>query len=318
MTENQEEKELELLEEESIFDSEPFVNVLYSLAIIFVGIMIVPVLSNKPSFVAVAIQLQKPILIIGLICFVYNLYCYLSESGYLSPSLPTNDQAQDNALFDSVNRDPVDESISANSADAPNVNNSQHRLQPKITISQKLNAQILQEMDWLRFEMLCSAYFSQIGIKNGLTGLGADDGIDIKIYDEHTSDLVGIVQCKCHSNPISVKLVREFYGVMSSLSIPKGYFITSSSFHQGALKFARGLNIELIDGRDLLHRFNQLPVESQSRLFEIATEGDYKTPSCAKCGRKMVERKNKATGEPFWACSKGCRSILNMKTKSNH
>jgi restriction system protein len=110
--------------------------------------------------------------------------------------------------------------------------------------------------------------------------------------------------------------MREFYGVMSSKNISKGYFFTTSTFHQGALKFASGLNIDLIDGHELLHRFNQLPGESQTRLHEIATEGDYKTPSCASCGRKMVERTNKKTGKPFWACAKyKCKSTLQIKTK---
>lgn len=304
-------EEQEPFEEDSLFDSEPFVNILYSFALIFIGVIVVPVFSNTPSLAIAAIKVQTPILIIGLICFVYNLYYYLSESGYLTPPLPTNDLAQENALFDRVNRDPI-EHFTIASTEVSSVNNAQRRLQP----IKKLTAQILEEMDWLRFEMLCSAYFSQLGIKNSLTGLGADDGIDIKIYDEHTSDMVGIVQCKCHSKPISVKLVREFYGVMSSLSISKGYFITSSSFHQGALKFARELNMELIDGRDLLYRFNKLSSESQTRLYEIATKGDYKTPSCANCGRKMVERTNKQTGKPFWACPKGCRSMLHMKTKT--
>jgi restriction system protein len=46
--------------------------------------------------------------------------------------------------------------------------------------------------------------------------------------------------------------MQEFVGAMTKFGAKKGYFVTTSEFSRQAVKFAEGLNVELIDGHDLL------------------------------------------------------------------
>ncbi|HQN66057.1 MAG TPA: restriction endonuclease [Methylophilus sp.] len=286
-------------EEATLYDSEWFEYFLYSVAIIVIGFLITPILSFDPQLEIHAESLQKSLITVGFGCAFFCLFKLATESGLFSkePPQPISEVADDST--------------------EKNIDSSSFHTQKAVNVyfPRKLTQQILDEMEWLRFEQICSAYFTLAGYKNALTGLGADGGIDIKIFDAQSSELVSIVQCKRHNNPVSVKDVREFYGVMSSQDISKGYFITTSSFNKNAVDFASSLNIDLVDGRELLLRFSELSDEAQTRLYDIATHGDYKTPSCVKCGAKMIQRKNKKTGEPFWTCRKyGCKSTLRIKS----
>jgi len=237
----------------------------------------------------------------------------------LNPFPPKSKSTKQQHSFDEVTQDknlqrnssnPRTDDVTAN--DHPNKHFKSSPTNQKQYL--RFTAQLLEEVEWLRFEALCSAYFTEIGIKNRLTGLGADGGIDIKIFGNDFSQVVAIVQCKKVSNPVSVNLLREFYGVMVSQKVNKGYFITSNTFHNGAIAFAKDLNIELINGQALLKRINQLSQTAQTSIVKVATLGDYKTASCVKCGTKMRKRLNQQTKKQFWACPKSnCRTTLRIK-----
>jgi len=185
------------------------------------------------------------------------------------------------------------------------------------TISREWSSQLLNSLEWKRFEDLCSAYFSEINIKNKQTSLGADGGIDIFLYENDQPNATALVQCKSWSEVVGVKLIRELVGVMHHEKILKGYFITTSYFNQAAIEFAKANNMELIDGKSMLAKIKTLTKEAQDRLFLLATSGDFTTPTCVKCGVKMKLRKE---GRPdqFWGCVNypRCRRTLKAKVVS--
>ena len=92
----------------------------------------------------------------------------------------------------------------------------------------------------------------------------------------------------------------------------EGIFVTSSNFNDEAVAFARGNHIDLIDGQELLRLIRSLAPEQQKRLLDVATEGDYLTPSCPNCGIKLVERENRNDTSKFWGCTNypKCRFTL--------
>ena len=157
---------------------------------------------------------------------------------------------------------------------------------------------LLKEIEWHRFEQVVGAYEKTLGHDARLTDFGPDGGIDVRGYDKSSGQLSRIVQCKAFDNQrVDVKLVREFYGVMMHEKVSQGGFYTTSGFTPDAVEFAQGKNLELIDGATFVSRIKQLDLPIQIGLFEVATEGDYTTPTCPSCGIKMVRRK----GE-FWGC----------------
>ncbi len=174
--------------------------------------------------------------------------------------------------------------------------------------------ELIREIEWKRFEELATAYYSKKGIKAVATPLGADGGIDIKLYQDDSGQATSIVQCKAWgSRSVGVKHIREFLGVMHHEKIAKGFYMTSGAYTDEAKEVAKANGITLITGEMLLMLIQRLPEESQQRLLALAVEGDYKVPTCPSCGIKMVHRTGKKGG--FWGCSNypKCRQMLHLR-----
>ncbi len=174
--------------------------------------------------------------------------------------------------------------------------------------------ELIQDIEWKRFEELSTAYYLEKGIRAEATSLGADGGIDIKLYHDETDTPSSIVQCKAwNSRQVGVKQIREFLGVMTHEKITKGFYITSGEYSDDAKEVAKANRITLINGEMLLMMIKRLPEDSQERLLALATEGEYKTPSCPSCGIKMMKRSGKR-GE-FWGCRNfpRCRQMLHLR-----
>lgn len=165
---------------------------------------------------------------------------------------------------------------------------------------------LISDLEWKRFENLVEGYFSAIGLKTRPNRTGADGGVDIHLLQPGTNQVASIVQCKSwHVYDVGVKPVRELYGVMAADHIPEGVFVTPGDYTAEARSFAAGKQLTLIDGRDLLARLAALPSEKQASLLAAITAGDYKTPTCPRCGIKMVRRQNKKQhhgSSEFWGC----------------
>src|SRR5579859_3132032 len=176
----------------------------------------------------------------------------------------------------------------------------------------KWSLDLLRALEWHRIELLAKAYFETLGIKAELTPFGPDGGVDIKLYSEDSAKPRTFVQCKAHTWAIDVKQVRELYGVMSAEGVPEGIFVTTSTFTSDAKAFANG-KINLIDGEDLVHKLRDLPERDSQKLFQVATKGDFMTPTCPACGVKMVDRVSTRDGSHFWGCRNfpSCKQLLN-------
>lgn len=182
------------------------------------------------------------------------------------------------------------------------------------TISTELsvswNKQVFSDIEWRRFEAVCERFFAQGGFKTKSQSHGADGGVDIWMYSDNAEGAVSIAQCKHFNNKdVDVKLVREFYGVMSSHKLQRGTFVTSSGFTADAQKFASENGINTLNGDLLLKLITARSAEQQKELLDIAYEGEYSIPTCASCGIKLLKR------EKFWGCSNypRCKSMIRFK-----
>ena len=176
------------------------------------------------------------------------------------------------------------------------------------------SVKLIQELEWKKFEELSVAYYLEKGIKAETTPLGADGGIDIKLYQDDTGKATTVIQCKSWTSQVGVKQIREFLGVMTHEKIAKGFYMTSSGYTNDAIEIAKSNQITLINGEMLLMMIQRLSQASQQKLLALATSGDYKSPTCPSCGIKMVKRPSKK-GD-FWGClnyPKGCRQKLNLR-----
>jgi len=180
--------------------------------------------------------------------------------------------------------------------------------------------QLLQALEWKRFEELGAAYFEMKGHAVQMTGLGADGGVDCYLYGRGggVSKPLGAVQCKARrSSRIGVRPVRELLGIMTDVGCPLGIFITTTTYTAEAEQFAVGKHIQLLVGNRFLSLIQSLPADEQGELLARATAGDHWTPSSPRCGTKLIlrtARRGKRVGSQFWGCKNypGCRYTMQV------
>jgi restriction system protein len=172
----------------------------------------------------------------------------------------------------------------------------------------------LRTLEWKRFELFCARYYEAVGFKTETLEAGPDGGIDVKLFKIDSSTPLAIVQCKAwNTSHVGVKEIRELLGVMAHAKVGRGIFVTTGTYTKDALDFGAANPIQLLDGAAFEKKILELPAEKQEALLKFAFEGDYRTPTCASCGVKMVARESKRGS--FWGCKHypRCKSTLPMR-----
>jgi len=130
------------------------------------------------------------------------------------------------------------------------------RLKRRMLFKQVHGEQItVAQLSWKEFELLIGEAFRQRGYSVIETGDGADGGVDLVLTKNGERFLV---QCKHWKSGarVSVMVVRELLGVMTSQKAKGGFVVASGGFTKDAEEFAQKNGINLI-GRDELHRMIQ-------------------------------------------------------------
>lgn len=193
-------------------------------------------------------------------------------------------------------------------------------------LDQQTSLESIRVMSWRDFELLCGEAYRRQGFavtENG--GGGADGGIDLILRRNGERWLV---QCKRWRDiKVSVKEIRELFGIVAAEGADRGVFITCSSYTQEARAFANGNPLDLVDGPALLalvQGVQAAPVPKPPRPTQRAEPTFSPTrpaptpaiePTCPRCGAAMVLRTAKRGGNAggqFWGCSAypKCRGVV--------
>jgi len=187
----------------------------------------------------------------------------------------------------------------------------------------------LNEMSWQDFERLVSEYYRRKGFQvTREGGNGPDGGIDLILREGGETYLVQCKQWKAYK--VGVQPVREFYGVVASRGVAGGYFVTSGEYTNEARAFAKGLNLDLVDGRKLREMIDTAQKQEPVRVAAVPnavrpTPAGVASqlppvvpasPLCPQCNAEMVvrtARQGSKAGREFWGCTaypkcKGTRS----------
>lgn len=203
---------------------------------------------------------------------------------------------------------PIDPSVSCTAKSSPSAS----------VTPEGWSLDVLDRIEWKRFEDLCCEFYREKNIRAETTRLGADGGIDIRLFQNEADpgQLTAIVQCKALSKQVGVATVRELRGVMAHEKVEKAFFMAPRGFTDDATVFARANRIILLDGKLILAMLQRLPEASAKRLFDFATQGDWTIPTCPKCGAKMTARDSKRGR--FWGCSTypRCHAKMSMRTRA--
>jgi HJR/Mrr/RecB family endonuclease len=106
-----------------------------------------------------------------------------------------------------------------------------------------------EALDGHQFEIATAKVLGLHRFNPTLTGGPADGGIDIEV---HRDGVRGVVQCKAHAGPIGPHAIRDLFGVMHDSRAGFGIVASRAGFTAGAVEFAKGKPIFLIDTSDLV------------------------------------------------------------------
>jgi restriction system protein len=163
--------------------------------------------------------------------------------------------------------------------------------------------ELVNLLEWKRFEELCTRLFETKGFTCKTTNLGSDEGIDIHLYFGKDKPILDrIVHCKTWEKKVSIELMQEFLTTMRSEKAKRGTFVSRGGFTNEALEFASQNSIHTIDTAQLLEMITSLEMVESLALLENMTDGDYVTPTCAKCAIKLLP-KSLFSDRPYWICA---------------
>lgn len=171
------------------------------------------------------------------------------------------------------------------------------------SVADNPSGSMLRDMSWQEFELLVGEAFRMRGYAvTERGGGGADGGVDIEL---RKGSEIFLVQCKqWRAYKVSVTVVRELYGVMAARGAAGGFVVTSGVFTSDAEVFARGRNIELIDG-SILQTMIEQTKKGRPGERVLAASPSRDVPVCPKCGSQMIRRTAKQgpnAGNEFWGC----------------
>lgn len=160
----------------------------------------------------------------------------------------------------------------------------------------------LKLLEWKRFELLCAGYYEAMGFTVKAVSHGMDGGIDATLYKAGLETPVAVVQCKAWNNAVKQGPVRELAGVMLERGVKRGIFWSLSGYVGQPVRLSPAQAcIQLLDGPAILARILALDPHKQAALLARTFQGDYRTPTCVRCGVKMVPRERR-TAKPIWGC----------------
>lgn len=182
------------------------------------------------------------------------------------------------------------------------------KLSRRSLLRRQASIESIGSLSWQAFEQLVGEAYRRIGFTVTETGGGGADGrIDLILRRGKEKILV---QCKhWRIRQVGVGKVRELFGLVAAEAAGGGILITSGSFTPAARKFARGKDLELVDGDGLVALVSEArqamglqPVTGDRPKQETPATG----PVCPICGRPMVlrtARRGSHAGSTFWGCS---------------
>ncbi|MBP9913100.1 MAG: restriction endonuclease [Opitutaceae bacterium] len=172
--------------------------------------------------------------------------------------------------------------------------------------AQHWSQRLLEMLEWKRLEEVITAYIRLLGFEATTTGIGEDGVLHVAVAERGQAKPAMLIQCKAwNRGKVDDRAVQALHGAMTEAQAGQAAFFSTGGFTVAAVTYAKAHDIDLVNGSEFLDRLGQLPLNAQNELLDLATDGDYQTPTCPACGDKMVRRvivKGEQSGVYFWGC----------------
>jgi restriction system protein len=118
----------------------------------------------------------------------------------------------------------------------------------------------IKQLDPVEFERFVGTLFERMGYDVEMTAKSGDEGVDLVL---HKDSKLAVVQCKRYEGSVGQPVVRDLYGAMVHNRAEKAYLITTGTITLPAQGWAKGKQIHLVDGSQLVDWIEVLERESE-------------------------------------------------------
>jgi hypothetical protein len=137
------------------------------------------------------------------------------------------------------------------------------------------SADVLNTLEWKRFEELVAAYYSKTGVVAVRTKAGPESPVHIKISWKGEPRPFAYVQCIPH--PVGLIDPKPLQALMAALAaddIRRGYVVTSGKFNVPARDFAEEKHLTLLPGDIFIEKLNALPATARTEIMQSISSAD--------------------------------------------
>jgi hypothetical protein len=187
------------------------------------------------------------------------------------------------------------------------VSHSPFMPEPPAAPGTRFTQDLLNKLEWKRFEELVAAYYNKTGVVASRTKSGPAAPVHIRISWKGEQRPFACVHCIAQpSGLLGPKPVQSLCEVLAAEDIRRGYVVTAGKFGVPARDLAEEKQVTLLPGDIFLEKLNALPDPARAELMKDATAGDYMTPTCPRCETKMSRSLSDPT---LWQCPQ-CGTLL--------
>ncbi len=164
----------------------------------------------------------------------------------------------------------------------------------------RFTTDLLNKLEWKRFEELVAAYYNKTGVVASRTKSGPASPVHIRISWKGEQRPFACVACVPRpAGLVEATPVQTLSEALTSEDVRRGYVVTSGKFGVPARDVAEEKHITLLSGDLFVEKLNALPDPVRGELLKDATAGDYTTPTCPTCESKMTRSAADPSG---WQC----------------
>jgi len=151
--------------------------------------------------------------------------------------------------------------------------------------------ELIASLDWSRLSELARAVAAEGGCELANTRVMPDGAVHFGMLEQPKSAKPRRAMVKITSwNEwgATPETVRRFEQEVRTARDTRGILIAPAGFSPAALRAAQELRIEAVDANALDAALRALPGDKSDFLFVVTTAGDFSTPTCPACMKKLI------------------------------
>lgn len=150
--------------------------------------------------------------------------------------------------------------------------------------------ELIASLDWARLSELARSIAAEAGCELARSCVMPDGAVLFGMIEEPKSSKPRRAMVKIapwNEWGATPETVQRFAQEVRTARDTRGVLIAPAGFSPAALRTAQELRIEAVDAAGLEAAVRALPGDKSDFLFVVTTAGDFSTPSCPVCARKL-------------------------------